>query len=245
MDKLVYTAMTGAKHDMLRQDVLTHNLANVNTPGFRAQTVAFRSVPLQDAAGTRVFGIESTPGADFSPGVLQKTGNALDAAIAGAGWFAVEALGGEGYTRNGSFRVSPEGTLQTQSGRVVLSDSGPISVPPNSTLGIERDGTVFAVPNGSADQKNVLSLGRLKLVNPAEGSLQRGDDGLFRLRGGGAADADPAVQLATGSVEGSNVNPVEALVGMIALARQFDLHMKLIQNAEANSRQATQLLNVG
>lgn len=244
MDKLIYTAMSGAKHDMLRQDVLAHNLANVNTPGFRAQTVAFRAVPLQDSLGARVFAIETTPGADFSEGMAKTTGNALDIAINGPGWITVEAPGGEAYTRNGSLQISPEGVLQTRTGRAVLSDGGQVVVPPNSALSIERDGTISAVPDGSADRKNVVGLGRLKLVNPPAANLQRGDDGLFRLRGGRTADSDPNVSLAVGAIEGSNVNPVEALVGMIALARQFDMHMKMLQNAEGNSRQANQILNL-
>ncbi len=243
MDKLIYTAMTGAKHDMLRQDVLTHNLANATTPGYRAQTMAFRAVPLQNAGDTRVFAVESTPGANFSPGPIQSTGNPLDIAVNGPGWIAVEASGGEAYTRNGGLQISAEGLLQTRAGRSVLSDGGPISVPPGHSINIERDGTVAAIPEGGAI-KAVLSLGRIKLVNPPEADLIRGDDGLFRMKGGGSAELNPDVAIASGAIEGSNVNPVEAMVSMIALARQFDLHMKMLQNAEANARQASQLLNV-
>jgi len=247
MDKLIYTAMTGARHDLLRQDVLTHNLANANTPGFRAQTVAFQSVPLLGGSGgadTRIFAIESTPGADYSPGPIQRTGSPLDVAVNGPGWIAVQGRsGGEAYTRNGHLQVSADGVLQTHAGHMVLSDGGPISVPPGHAVSIERDGTVSAVPAGSA-ARNVVALGRIKLVNPSEGDLVRGDDGLFRTRSGTAADADPKVALSPESVEGSNVNVVEALVGMIALARQFEVHMKMLQNAEGNARQASQLLSV-
>ncbi|HXC38025.1 MAG TPA: flagellar basal-body rod protein FlgF [Burkholderiales bacterium] len=244
MDKLVYTAMTGAKADMVRQDVLTHNLANVSTPGFRAQTVAFRFVPVQsaDTPDTRVMSLESTPGVDMTAGPIQRTGNPLDIAVNGPGWITVQAEGGEAYTRNGSLTVSPEGVLQTQTGRPVMSDGGPITVPPNSSISIASDGTVSATPSGNS-VKSVVSLGRIKLVNPPEGSLDRGDDGLFRMKTGGSADVDPKVVVAPESIEGSNVNPVEALVGMIALARQFEAHMKLIQNAESNAAKGSQLLN--
>lgn len=242
MDKLIYTAMTGAKHDMLRQDVLAHNLANANTPGFRAQTVAFRSVPLQDAGNTRVFAVESTPGVDLAAGPIQSTGNPLDIAVNGPGWIAVESTGGrEAYTRNGGLQVSSEGVLQTRAGRPVLSDGGPINVPPNTRISIDRDGTVSATPT-SGDAKSVVSLGRIKLVNPPEADLMRGDDGLFRIKSGGMATHDEKVVISTGAIEGSNVNAVEALVGMIALARQFDLHMKMLQNAEGDANKANQLL---
>jgi len=236
--------MTGAKADMVRQDVLTHNLANVSTPGFRAQTVAFRFVPVQsaDTPDTRVMSLESTPGVDMTAGPIQRTGNPLDIAVNGPGWITVQAEGGEAYTRNGSLTVSPEGVLQTQTGRPVMSDGGPITVPPNSSISIASDGTVSATPSGNS-VKSVVSLGRIKLVNPPEGSLDRGDDGLFRMKTGGSADVDPKVVVAPESIEGSNVNPVEALVGMIALARQFEAHMKLIQNAESNAAKGSQLLN--
>jgi flagellar basal-body rod protein FlgF len=244
MDKLIYTAMTGAKHDLARQDVLTNNLANVNTTGFRGQSVAFSAQPVQDGGFTRVFSIETTPGADFSPGPMQATGNPLDVAVNGPGWIAVQpSAGGEAYTRNGSLEVGPEGLLRTKTGRLVLGDGGPISVPPDHAVSVERDGTVTAVQAGTAG-KTVLALGRIKLVNPPEDQLARGDDGLFRLRSGAPANVDPGVVLERGTLEGSNVNPVEALVGMIALARQFDLHMKLLQNADAADRQAAQLLAV-
>jgi flagellar basal-body rod protein FlgF len=245
MDKLIYTAMTGAKADMVRQDVLTHNLANVSTPGFRAQTVAFRFVPVQsaDTADTRVMSLESTPGVDMTAGPIQRTGNPLDIAVNGPGWITVQAEGGgEAYTRNGSLQVSPEGVLQTQTGRAVLGDGGPITVPANTGISIATDGTVTGTPAGNS-VKNVVSLGRIKLVNPPEGSLDRGDDGLFRMKTGGSADVDPKVVVAPESIEGSNVNPVEALVGMIALARQFEAHMKLIQNAESNAAKGSQLLS--
>jgi flagellar basal-body rod protein FlgF len=245
MDKLIYTAMTGAKADMIRQDVLTQNLANVSTNGFRAQTMAFRTVPLasDDTGPTRAMSIESTPGADFSAGPIQRTGNPLDIAVNGSGWIAVQSQsGGEAYTRGGSLKVSPEGVLQTQSGLAVLSDAGPISVPINSQVNIATDGTVTATPAGTTP-KNAVTLGRIKLVNPPEASLARGDDGLFRNAGGGAADADPNVVLAPESLEGSNVNAVEALVNMIALARQFEAHMKLIQNTESNDQKSAQLLS--
>ncbi|MCC6473833.1 MAG: flagellar basal-body rod protein FlgF [Burkholderiales bacterium] len=243
MDKLIYTAMTGAKHDLLRQDVLAHNLANANTPGFRAQTVAFRSVPLLDASGTRTFAIESTPGADLSPGPIQSTGRPLDIAVNGAGWIAVDTpSGGEAYTRNGSLQIGPDGMLRTHAGRLVLSEGGPIGVPPDHAIAIGRDGTVSAVPETGA--RAPVALGRIKLVNPPQASLARGDDGLFRLRAGGVAETDERVALAPACIEGSNVNPVAAMVAMIALARQFDMQMKLLQDADANARTAAQLLSV-
>jgi flagellar basal-body rod protein FlgF len=99
------------------------------------------------------------------------------------------------------------------------------------------------VPNtGTPNQ--VTPVGRIKLVNPEENELVRGDDGLFRLRDGSAASSDAGVKLASGYLEGSNVNVVDAMVDMIAVARQFDTQMKLLQSADGDARQAAQLLSV-
>jgi flagellar basal-body rod protein FlgF len=243
MDRLIYTAMTGAKHILEQQATVSHNLANASTTGFRAQIDAFRAVPVQsEGLPTRAFVVDSTVGSDFAPGPLQQTGRELDVALQGAGWLAVQLEdGSEAYTRHGNLKVSENGLLQTQNGLQVLGDGGPISIPPDVTVAIARDGTVSAVPTTN-DRNAVNVLGRIKLVNPAPETLTRGDDGLFRLKGGGEAEADADVSVAGGMLEGSNVNVVDAMVNMISLARQFELHMKLIQNAETNANKAAQLL---
>ena len=244
MDRMIYVGMTGAKNLMHRQETLANNLANVNTPGYRATTTAFRVAPVTGGGlPTRAFAVDTTTGADFSPGTIQTTGRSLDVAVQGAGWFAVQAADGtEGYTRSGAFDLSEQGTLQTQSGQPVLGDGGPISVPPGHKVSIAADGTISGISESNG--KSVISIGRLKLVNPEPAALMRGPDGLFRSRDGSAPDADPKVRVAGGALEGSNVNAVEAMVGMISLARQFDAQMKLLQAAESNARKASQLLAV-
>lgn len=243
MDRMIYTAMTGAKHILEQQATVSHNLANASTTGFRAQVDAFRAVPVQgDGLPTRAFVVDSTVGSDFAPGPLQQTGRELDVALQGAGWLAVQLDdGSEAYTRNGSLKLSENGVLQTHDGLSVMGDGGPISVPPDVTVAIAGDGTVSAVPTTNT-RSAVNELGRIKLVNPAPESLVRGDDGLFRLRDGGEAEADAGVSVVGGALEGSNVNVVDAMVNMIGLARQFEMHMKLLQNAETNANKAAQLL---
>src|SRR5262245_15310719 len=239
MDKLAYTAATGARATLARQDTVAQNLANASTPGYRAETAAYRSVPLAGSP-TRVFALEATGGADFTPGTIQQTARPLDVAVDGPGWIAVELPGGgEAYTRAGNLQVSPEGLLQTSTG---FNLAGGVTIPADATPRIGADGTVSATSN--SNQAQALTLGQLKLVNPPAANLVKSADGLFRLRGGGVAPADDSVRLAAGALESSNVNPVDSLVSMIALARQFDLQMKMIQNAEANDREATKLLGV-
>lgn len=245
MDRLIYTAMTGASHVLKQQASVAENLANANTPGFRATLDTFRAVPLVgEGLATRAFVVDSTAGADFSPGVLQQTGRVLDVAVEGAGWFAVQGADGkEAYTRNGSFQLSPNGVLQTASGMSVVGDTGPLSIPPDTEVTIARDGTISTVPSGS-NATSVVVVGRMKLVNPDPALMERSSDGLFRTRDGSAAAADANVGVVSGSIESSNVNTVEAMVSMISLARKFDMQMKMLQTADTNEQRATQILNV-
>jgi flagellar basal-body rod protein FlgF len=246
MDRLIYTAMTGAKHILEQQATTSHNLANATTTGFRAQLDSFRAVPiLGPGLPTRAFVVDATVGTDFSTGSFQSTGRELDLAIQGKGWLAVEkADGTEGYTRHGSLKLSENGVLQTQSGLNVLGDGGPITIPPDVSIAIAKDGTVSTVPTGSKPNA-VEVIGRLKLVNPPEDNLVRGDDGLFKTKDGLAVDSDLNVTVAGGMLEGSNVNVVESMVSMINLARSFEMQMKLLSNAESNAAKAGQIFSLG
>ena len=238
MDRMIYLSMSGAKATMQRQDTLANNLANVSTPGFRAELQAFRAVPVQGSgASTRVYALETTTGYDASPGAITSTGRNLDVAAKGNAWLAVQGLDGtEAYTRGGSLEVTSDGTLTTRSGLPVLGDGGPLQVPPNSVVSIGADGTVSAKGN---DGKNT-AIGKLKLVTP-EAALTRGEDGLFRAADG-ELSADDKARVQDGALEGSNVSPVETMVAMISAARQFEAQMKMLQTAEANEKAAAQLL---
>ncbi len=244
MDRLIYVAMTGARHALEAQATVAHNLANVNSSGFRTQLNALRAVHLfGDGMPTRSYVVDSTVGTDFRPGTIQQTGRALDVAVMGQGFLAVQLPdGSEGYTRAGGLSVGPGGVLQSPQGYPVLGDGGPVSIPPDVNVTIAKDGTVSAAPTTGRASVNVL--GRLKLVNPAPAELVRGDEGLFRLRDGGSAPADGSVVLAAAAIEGSNVNAVEQLIGLISHARAFETHMKMLQNADQNDRQANQLLSI-
>lgn len=245
MDRLIYTAMTGAKHVLEQQATTSHNLANATTTGFRAQIDQFRAVPVQGAImPTRAFVVDSSTGSDMRSGAIQYTGRDLDVAMQGEGWIAVQtADGNEAYTRNGSLKIDENGLLLTRDGLTVQGDSGPISIPPGSDLAVGRDGTISLVPEGST-AVGLTTIGRLKLVNPAREELVRGDDGLFRLKDGNAATADPNVTIISGALESSNVNVVDAMVNMISLARQFDMQTKLLERAESNDSKAAQLLSM-
>jgi flagellar basal-body rod protein FlgF len=238
MDRLIYTALSGAKATLQRQDLLANNLANVSTTGFRAEMQAFRAVPVRgDGASTRAFAAETSVGMDMRPGPIATTGRALDVAAQGNAWFAVQALDGtEAYPRAGAFQVSAEGQLVTPAGLPVLGDGGPITLPLNAQVDIAADGTITAtVGNGRPQQA-----GRLKLVSP-EGGMTRGDDGLFRSDQG-ELPADAAARVQSGALEGSNVSAIETMVAMISAARQFEQQMKALKGAEEREQGAAKLL---
>ncbi len=242
MDRLIYTAMTGAKGTMDQQAAVAHNLANVNSTGFRAELHKLRAVEVQtEALRTRAFTTDASVASDFREGAMQFSGRPYDVALQGKGWLTVQMPdGGEAYTRNGSLTVSANGVLQTRDGKPVLGAGGPITIPPDNEITIGADGSISA---SQADQPGIVNvIGQLKLVNPPETELVRGDDGLFRTQGGGASVADPNVRVAGGYLEGSNVNVVDQMVQMISLARQFEMQTRMLSTAEQNDRAAMQIL---
>ena len=244
MDRVLYLAMNGAKQSLYRQELTSHNLSNASTNGYKSQSVAFKALPvIGPGLATRTFSVETTPGADLSSGVLHATGRSQDIAVHGRGWIAVQDdKGNEAYTRDGSLQVDPNGILTTANGRTVLGDGGPITVPENSEYTVGKDGTVTVVSSG---QYNALStIGRIKLVNPEDSQLVRGDDGLFRQKNGQPAEADASVVLATGMLESSNVNAVDSLVNIIEQSRFFDTQMQLMKKADENESSTLKLLSL-
>lgn len=245
MDRLIYTAMTGAKHAFLQQAGVANNLANAATTGYRAMEHKFRAVPIiGEGAPTRAFVVDASVANDFDQGPMMATGRPLDVAVQGAGWISVETPDGrEAYTRAGNLQINVNGQLQTASGLNVLGDGGPIAIPPDNSITISSDGTVSTVPLFGTPN-NVSAVGRIKLVNPPESDLVRGDDGLFRTRNGEPATLDENVKIASGTLEGSNVNTVDSMVSMISLARQFEMQIKMLQTADANAAKASQILSM-
>ncbi|BBL22944.1 MULTISPECIES: flagellar basal-body rod protein FlgF [Comamonas] len=243
MDRIIYTTMTGANAAAQRQAVLSNNLANASTTGFRSEMTTFRSVPVQgQGSTTRVFALDATSGHLETPGPAMTTGKNTDLMARGNAWFAVQGMDGmEAYTRNGALEVTEQGQLVTATGLPVLSDGGtPIDIPQNAKLNFGADGTVVAtLPN-----QPPMSIGRLKMVTPtADQAIKRSDDGLFRGVNGDLPN-DGNARLVAGTLEGSNVNAVEQMVGMIAASRQFEQQIKMLQTAESNDKTASQLLSM-
>jgi flagellar basal-body rod protein FlgF len=248
MDKALYISMTGGKHIARAQALRANNMANANTTGFRADFQQARSMAVYygDGLPSRAYSLTENPGTNFNYGTMTETGRKLDVAINGPGWIAVQtASGREGYTRAGSLQVNALGQLQTASGQLVLGDRGPVTVPPYDNIQIGMDGTISVQEQGQAPN-GLGQIGRIKLVNPDNQRLEKGEDGLMYLaEGQQPLPADANVQLQTGFLEGSNVNIVDEFTSVMALARQFDLQVKLMRTAEDNSAASTKLLQVG
>jgi len=243
MDRLIYTAMTGASATMGQEAAVAHNMANATSTGFKTELHKLRAVQVQNAQmPTRAFVVDASVSDDFSTGPLQHTNRPLDMALPGKGWFAVQMPdGSEGYTRNGNFEINANGILQTRTGLPVIGSGGPVTLPPDVEVAIGTDGTISTVPRTGA-RNSTSTVDQLKLVNPPEADLVRGGDGYFRLAGGNPAPADPAVRVASGYLEGSNVNVVEQMVSMISLARQYEMQTKMLSTAQEMDRAASQLV---
>jgi len=245
MDRMLYIAMNGAKQNMLAQASNSNNLANVSTPGFRADFANLRSMPVfGNGHPTRAYAMAERPGVDLNPGSLSSTGNPLDIAIDNEGYIAVQAAdGSEAYTRAGNLRLTAAGVLLSGSGEPVQGNGGPISLPPSSKVEISTEGTISVLPLGQNDGV-MQEIDRIKLVNPPPADLYKGNDGLLRLKDGGQSPANANVRVVSNALEMSNVNMAESLVNMIDLARQFELHVKMMRTADKQAEQAAQLMRL-
>lgn len=245
MDKMLYVAMTGAQNNTLGLRAHANNLANVSTSGFRRDFEQARSMPLfGETFPARVYAMSERPATDFRAGTLQETGRDLDVAIGGKGWIAVQAPdGSEAYVRTASLNIDALGVLRTSNGLPVMGNAGPIAVPPEQKVEIGQDGTISIRALG--ENPNVLAeVDRIKLVNPDPKSLEKGTDGLIRVKGQPEVEADATVQVTSGFLEASNVNAVEEMTAILSLSRQFELSVKMMRTAEDNSSAMARVLQI-
>lgn len=221
MDSGFYAAAAGLRAESQALEVAAHNLANVNTPGFRGELTTFQSLlafshstiqnPLNLA--TNNFGVLQGTRLDLEEGNLAATGNPLDVAIEGKGFFAVQTGRGTRYTRTGSFQVSSSGLLVTSAGNPVLGDTGPIRIP-GGPVAISGDGTVSV--NGTV-------AGRIRTVDfPANTNLVPEGGTLLSAPAGTELPAQEAV-LRQSSLESSNVNAISSVVGLIGVQREAEM----------------------
>lgn len=232
MDRLIYTSLTAMRGSMARQTAIANNLANANTPGFRADMAEAQSLWLDgQRLDTRAFASEEVLAADMTAGTVTSTGRDLDIAMSGDTMLAVQAENGEiGYTKRGDLTLSASGLLTTGDGRPAQGSQGPITLPAADAINIDEQGRVWIVPQGG-DASQPQEIDRLQLVSPSGSDIVKGIDGLFRVRDGGVLPDDPDARVTTRSLESSNVSATEALVKMIEASRSWDTQLKLLGDA--------------
>ncbi|BAP44149.1 flagellar basal body rod protein FlgF [Pseudomonas sp. 21LCFQ02] len=246
MDKLLYVAMSGASENALAQKVRANNLANVSTTGFQRDFEQARSMPVfGEVMPSRAYAMSERPGTDFSGGALIETGGDLDIAVKGDGWIAVQtADGGEAYTRSAGMNIDALGVLRAANGLPVMGNGGPIAVPPQQQIDIGSDGTISIRSLGESPQV-MAQIDRIKLVNPALANLEKGPDGLIHTKDGRPAEMDANVRVESGFLQASNVNAVEEMTSILALSRQFELHVKMMKTAEEDDQAMARVLQIG
>jgi len=245
MDKLLYVSMTGARENMVAQQVHANNLANATTTGFKADLEQARAMRvLGDGFESRVYAMSERPATDTTAATLIQTGRDLDVAIDGDGWLAVLGPDGqEAYTRGGELQINAANQLVTGSGLPVMgSGNVPISIPPAEKIQIASDGAITVLPLGDS-ATDLAQIDQIKLVNP-EQMLFKGEDGLMHADNFQQLPADPNVVLRAGYIESSNVNAVGEMTSIISLSRQFEIQVKMMKTAEENSSAATEILSL-
>jgi len=256
----LWISKTGMEAQQTQLDVISHNLANVSTTGFKRANAVFEDLMYQNL---RQVGANSTEQSQlptglqlglgvrtvatsrsFTQGSLQQTNNQLDVAVKGNGFFQVTQPDGTiGYTRDGSFQVDAQGRLVTSSGLPVANG---ITVPPNAvSVSIANDGTVSATLSGNAAPQNIGTLALANFVNPA-GLEPRGENLYAETAAsgqpnGGTAGTNGLGTIMQGFLETSNVNVVQELVSMIQTQRAYEMNSKAIQTSDQMLQKLGQL----
>jgi flagellar basal-body rod protein FlgG len=257
----LHVARTGLDAQNFRMQVIANNLANVNTTGFKRDRASFQTLGYQLmtqpgasasaenryatglnlGTGVRLGGTARTE----TQGTLSATGNTLDLALEGSGFFQVQLPDGRtGYTRAGNFSMTAEGGIVTGDGKPLQPA---IQVPEGATaITVSPDGTVSATVSGQADATELGRIEIARFTNPA-GLMAIGDNMLVESAASGAPQVGPAGEegravIRSGMLEGSNVNVVEELVDMIETQRAYEVNSKMIQAADEMMRNAAQTL---
>jgi flagellar basal-body rod protein FlgF len=239
MDALIYTVMSGAERALHAQQVHANNLANLDTPGFRADLELAASQAVNGYGyDTRHLSELKANAVSTREGTVKSTGRELDVALQGPGYLAVEDGTGEAYTRAGTLQVDADGAL-TVNGRPVLGQGGPIVLPPYTRLEIGSDGSISVQPAGETEMQVV---DQLKLVKADGKDLTKNAAGLIVTRNGQPLDADDSVRVRSGFLEGSNVGAVEEMVATMTINRDFEMQMKLYQAADTMTQTGNRLI---
>ncbi|MFS2221037.1 flagellar basal body rod protein FlgF [Pantoea sp. B65] len=240
MDRLIYTAVSGASRSLTQQMIHSNNLANANTEGFRADLERASTRRVQGYGYDSRFQVSSQNGGiNMAPGALRETGRELDFAIKGDGLVALQDGRREAYTRSGHIDIDDEGNLSV-SGLPLLGENGPIQLPPFSQVAIGDDGTITVIPE-NGDIAAAADVDRIKLVAiPAE-QLSKNNDGLL-VSNRATTPRSESVMVASEHLETSNVSAITEMVQTVSLSRQFEAQIKMMKAAESLAQAGNRLI---
>jgi flagellar basal-body rod protein FlgF len=237
----IYAAVLGSRMESLRLDVVANNIANADTPGFKADypifktNYAYLSDNAYDGYRQAMKDVRSfyNSKSSMQPGPIHYTGRKGDVAIDGSGFFTVQSPQGEAYTRAGDFRTNVEGTITTAGGMPVLGEGGPITVDAGQEFTVGQDGTVYV---------GTEAVDKLRVADFDPSSLTKIGSNLFIKQAGAAERPDPEYTILGESLESSNVNVVRQMASMVTAGRQFEAYQKAIKLLDdTNSRSSNSL----
>ncbi len=240
MDKLIFTAVSGAERTLRSQQVHANNLANADTAGFRANLEVAATQAMQNGYGYDSMHLSRTEADTISTraGAVRETGRPLDVAINGAGYLAVQYGEGEAYTRAGAIDIDANGALSVN-GHPLMGEGGPITLPPHQAVEIGLDGTISVLTEGATLMQPV---DKLRLVNAEGMELTKNEAGLIVTSEGNPLEADPNVSVRGRALEGSNVSAIEEMVAVMSLNRSFEMQMKMFKASDSMNEAGNRLI---
>ena len=231
MSSPIYSSLSGAKAAWREMEMVSNNLANATSDGFKAHRLALKANRVSpEVLGNSFVKVAETV-SDMSDGTLETTGVETHLALRGRGFFVVQGDDGPVLQRNGNFTIDSEGRLVNQRGQRVMTEAGALEIPDRERMVIDQDGVVRTDQGGE--------IGRLRIVDTAEAvpighGQWRSDDAL--------GPADPEVKVIQGALEKSNVDPMRAMVELMEASRYFETYQKAIQTTDELDGKANEMM---
>ena len=244
MERYVQISSASMRLQIDNQRMIAAGLANQNTVAFKRDYGTVSSAYFDVDGGTdRVFPTRGAAAVDVESGKIIPTENPLDVAVEGDGFFVGKNLAGDSViTRRGDLRMGADRVLRNGENIVMEGDAGQITLPPYESIEATRDGSIVIRPPGSLSTTPPVVVGRLKLVQASAEKVERGADGLLRIKNNAIPAADANITLNTKALESSNVNPIDAMVEMLNASRTFEIHVKLLATAKELDDQTAKLM---
>ena len=245
MERYVQISSASMRLQMDNQRMIAAGLANQNTVAFKRDYATISSAYFDVEGGTdRVFPSRGAAAVDTEIGKIIPTDNPLDVAIEGDGFFTAKNANGESVlTRRGDMRMGADRILRN--GENLTMDEGggaPITLPLYESIEVSRDGSILIRPPGAPSNAPMTVVGRLKMIQAQPGNLEKGPDGLLRIKDQSNPPADANITLSTRGLESSNINSIEAMVEMLNASRTFEIHVKLLATAKELDDQTAKLM---